>query len=98
MLRNAPRPVFEKLYKFAPSGINNTSFSGGGSFGFNTGSSPALSANGEVLYLGDANGNVAALDTTTGIDNRKMLIWAFLGSECMFFGSLIATYLVNEIK
>ena len=23
-----------------------------------------------------------------------MLIWAFLGSECMFFGSLIATYLV----
>ena len=32
--------------------------------------------------------------TTTGIDNRKMLIWVFLGSECMFFGSLIATYLV----
>ena len=32
--------------------------------------------------------------TTTGIDHRKMLIWAFLGSECMFFGSLIATYLV----
>ena len=32
--------------------------------------------------------------TTTGIDHRKMLIWVFLGSECMFFGSLIATYLV----
>ena len=32
--------------------------------------------------------------TTTGIDNRKMMIWVFLGSECMFFGSLIATYLI----
>ena len=32
--------------------------------------------------------------TTTGIDHRKMLIWVFLGSECMFFGSLIATYLI----
>ena len=33
-------------------------------------------------------------ETTTGLDHRKLLIWAFLGSECMFFGSLIATYLV----
>ena len=32
--------------------------------------------------------------TTTGIDNRKMMIWVILGSECMFFGSLIATYLI----
>jgi cytochrome c oxidase subunit 3/cytochrome o ubiquinol oxidase subunit 3 len=32
--------------------------------------------------------------TTTGLNSRKMLFWAFLGSECMFFGSLIATYLV----
>jgi cytochrome c oxidase subunit 1 len=30
----------------------------------------------------------------TGLDHRKMGIWAFLGSECLFFGSLIATYLV----
>jgi heme/copper-type cytochrome/quinol oxidase subunit 3 len=30
----------------------------------------------------------------TGLDHRKMGMWAFLGSECMFFGSLIATYLV----
>jgi cytochrome c oxidase subunit 3 len=34
--------------------------------------------------------------TSTGLDNRKLLIWAFLGSECMFFGSLIATYLVYQ--
>ena len=32
--------------------------------------------------------------TTTGLNSRKMLFWAFLGSECMFFGSLIATYLI----
>jgi cytochrome c oxidase subunit 3/cytochrome o ubiquinol oxidase subunit 3 len=32
--------------------------------------------------------------TSTGLNNRKMVFWAFLGSECMFFGSLIATYLV----
>ena len=32
--------------------------------------------------------------TTTGLNSRKMLFWAFLGSECMFFGSLISTYLV----
>lgn len=36
--------------------------------------------------------------TTTGLDHRKMLMWAFLGSDCMFFGSLIATYLVYKGK
>ena len=32
--------------------------------------------------------------TTTGIDNRKILMWIFLASECLFFGSLISTYLI----
>jgi len=32
--------------------------------------------------------------TTTGIDNRKLLMWIFLASECLFFGSLISTYLI----
>ena len=32
--------------------------------------------------------------TSTGLNNRKVLMWAFLGSECLFFGSLISTYLV----
>jgi cytochrome c oxidase subunit 3 len=36
--------------------------------------------------------------TTTGLNHRKMLMWAFLGSDCMFFGSLIATYLVYKGK
>ncbi len=31
--------------------------------------------------------------TTYGIPNRKFAMWVFIGSECMFFGSLIATYL-----
>ena len=39
-----------------------------------------------------------AAPTTTGLDNRKMAFWAFLGSECMFFGSLIATYMVFKGK
>jgi heme/copper-type cytochrome/quinol oxidase subunit 3 len=34
--------------------------------------------------------------TTTGLDHRKVAIWAFIGSECMLFGSLIATYLVYK--
>ena len=32
--------------------------------------------------------------TTTGLNHRKMLMWVFLGSDCLFFGSLIATYMV----
>jgi heme/copper-type cytochrome/quinol oxidase subunit 3 len=32
--------------------------------------------------------------TATGTDNRKLLMWLFLGSECLFFGSLIAAHLV----
>ena len=32
--------------------------------------------------------------TSTGTDNRKLLMWVFLGSECLFFGSLLATYLI----
>jgi cytochrome c oxidase subunit 3/cytochrome o ubiquinol oxidase subunit 3 len=32
--------------------------------------------------------------TSTGIDNRKLLMWLFLASECLFFGGLIATYLL----
>ena len=34
------------------------------------------------------------LETSTGIDNRKLLMWVFLASECLFFGSLIAAYLL----
>ena len=33
-------------------------------------------------------------ETTTGLDHRKLAMWAFLGSECLFFGTFISTYLV----
>ncbi len=32
--------------------------------------------------------------TTTGISNLKLGMWAFLGSEALFFGALISTYLL----
>ncbi len=32
--------------------------------------------------------------TSTGIDNRKLLMWLFLASECLFFGGLIGAYLL----
>jgi heme/copper-type cytochrome/quinol oxidase subunit 3 len=31
-----------------------------------------------------------------GVDNRKMAFWAFIGSECLLFGSLISTYIVYK--
>ncbi len=34
--------------------------------------------------------------TSTGQPHRKILMWAFLGSECMFFGTLIGTYMVYQ--
>ena len=34
----------------------------------------------------------------TGLDHRKMGMWIFLGSDCMFFGSLIGTYLAYKGK
>ncbi len=39
-----------------------------------------------------------SLETSTGLDNRKLLMWLFLGSECLFFGSLIAAYLLYRDK
>ena len=32
--------------------------------------------------------------TSTGVSNEKVGMWAFLGSECLLFGALIATFLV----
>jgi len=32
--------------------------------------------------------------TSTGVENKKLLMWLFLGSDCMFFGTLISTHLI----
>ena len=34
--------------------------------------------------------------TSTGLDNKKIAIWTFIGSECMLFASLISTYLIYK--
>lgn len=36
--------------------------------------------------------------TSTGIPNKKLLWWAFLASDCMFFGALISSHLVYRIS
>lgn len=36
--------------------------------------------------------------TATGIPHKKMLMWTFLASDCMFFGSLISTHLVYRLN
>jgi heme/copper-type cytochrome/quinol oxidase subunit 3 len=41
---------------------------------------------------------VHAEETTTGLNHRKLLMWTFLGSECLFFTSLISTYLAYRNK
>ncbi len=35
--------------------------------------------------------------TSTGIPNKKLLMWAFLASDCMFFGCLISTHLIYRL-
>ncbi|CAM2768906.1 cytochrome c oxidase subunit 3 [Rariglobus hedericola] len=35
--------------------------------------------------------------TTTGIPNKKLFMWAFLASDCMFFGALISTHLIYRL-
>ena len=35
--------------------------------------------------------------TATGIPNKKLLMWAFLASDCMFFATLISTHLIYRL-
>jgi cytochrome c oxidase subunit 3/cytochrome o ubiquinol oxidase subunit 3 len=39
-------------------------------------------------------GEHAEHQTSTGLDNRKLAMWGFLGSECLLFGALISSYLL----
>lgn len=36
--------------------------------------------------------------SSTGMPNRKLAMWLFLASDCMFFGALIGTYIVYHGK
>lgn len=37
-------------------------------------------------------------ETSTGIDNTKLAMWTFLGSECLLFGALISTFLLYRTR
>jgi cytochrome o ubiquinol oxidase subunit 3 len=37
------------------------------------------------------------ITTSTGIPNKKLFMWAFLASDCMFFGALISTHLIYRL-
>ena len=50
-----------------------------------------MSAHEAAIAAPDAHGGH---HTSTGLDNAKLAMWAFLGSECLFFGSLISSYLL----
>jgi len=46
-------------------------------------------------HVGDhEQGHADHPPTSMGIDHRKVAMWVFLASDCTFFGSLIATYLI----
>ncbi|HEX6588237.1 MAG TPA: cytochrome c oxidase subunit 3 [Longimicrobiales bacterium] len=46
--------------------------------------------------MADAHALAAHPPTSTGLDNRKLGFWVFLGSETLFFGSFIATYMAYK--
>jgi len=35
-------------------------------------------------------------NTNTGMSNAKLMMWLFLGSECLLFGALISTYMLYK--
>lgn len=45
---------------------------------------------------GDGHAHAGGHHTSLGLDNRKIAIWTFIGSECMLFASLISTYLIYK--
>ncbi len=56
-----------------------------------------MSATAAIAHA-DSSGPAEAHDahppTATGIETKKVLMWLFLASDCMFFGTLISTHLV----
>jgi cytochrome c oxidase subunit 3/cytochrome o ubiquinol oxidase subunit 3 len=49
-----------------------------------------------IVNAADHAADPAHLDTSTGLDSRKMAFWTFIGSECLIFGTLIGTYLAYK--
>ena len=52
----------------------------------------------EYAAFGEEGHAEADASPYAAADNRKVGMWTFLGSECVFFASLIATYLVYKAR
>src|SRR5919205_240662 len=55
-----------------------------------------MSEHATATHAGQASGHDAAHATAMGVDTRKMGVWAFIGSETLFFAALIVTYLIYK--
>jgi cytochrome c oxidase subunit 3/cytochrome o ubiquinol oxidase subunit 3 len=55
-----------------------------------------MSEQAHATHATHASGHDPAHATTLGVDSRKMGVWAFIGSETLFFAALIATYLIYK--
>jgi cytochrome c oxidase subunit I len=60
----------------------------------------AITVYGGFRFALEHHGNPAHAhqDGRLGVDMRKLAMWTFIGSECMLFGTLIATYLAYRGK
>jgi cytochrome c oxidase subunit 3/cytochrome o ubiquinol oxidase subunit 3 len=47
-------------------------------------------------HAAHASSHDAAHATSMGVDSRKMGVWAFIGSETLFFAALIVTYFIYK--
>lgn len=47
-----------------------------------------------MAHAVEAHSGEHGFNPSTGMSNKKLFMWAFLASDCMFFGSLISTYLL----
>ncbi len=55
-----------------------------------------MSEHAATTHAAHTTGHSAAHATTLGIDSRKMGVWAFIGSETLFFAALIVTFLIYK--
>ncbi|HEX4208819.1 MAG TPA: cbb3-type cytochrome c oxidase subunit I, partial [Candidatus Binataceae bacterium] len=57
----------------------------------------AISMSFEYVNWGEDNPHQVH-ESFLGLDNRKLGLWSFIGSECVFFASLISTYMVYKSR
>ena len=57
----------------------------------------AISMSFEYMNWGEDNPHQVH-ESFLGLDNRKLGLWSFIGSECVFFASLISTYMVYKSR